>query len=47
MASFLSPARGGCRRLRTPLPKLNVPGGGCCGTDRRHVAARCAAWQAA
>jgi homocysteine S-methyltransferase len=33
------------RRLRTPLPKLNVLGG-CCGTDHRHVAAICAAWRA-
>lgn len=33
------------RRLRTPLPRLNVLGG-CCGTDHRHVAAICAAWQA-
>jgi homocysteine S-methyltransferase len=32
------------RRLRTPLPDLNVLGG-CCGTDHRHVAAMCAAWQ--
>ncbi len=32
------------RRLRTPLPKLNVLGG-CCGTDQHHVAAICAAWQ--
>jgi S-methylmethionine-dependent homocysteine/selenocysteine methylase len=32
------------RRLRTPLPRLNVLGG-CCGTDHRHVAAICAAWQ--
>jgi hypothetical protein len=47
MASFPSPARGRCRRLRTPLPNLNVPGGGGCGTDHRHGAARCAAWQAA
>ena len=34
------------RRLRTPLPNLNVLGG-CCGTDHRHVAAMCAAWQRA
>jgi homocysteine S-methyltransferase len=34
------------RRLRAPLPNLNVLGG-CCGTDHRHVAAMCAAWQAA
>lgn len=34
------------RRLRGPLPNLNVLGG-CCGTDHRHVAAICAAWQAA
>jgi homocysteine S-methyltransferase len=34
------------RRLRTPLPALNVLGG-CCGTDHRHVAAIAAAWQAA
>lgn len=34
------------RRLRAPLPNLNVLGG-CCGTDHRHVAALCAAWQAA
>jgi homocysteine S-methyltransferase len=33
------------RRLRTPLPRLNVLGG-CCGTDHRHVAALCAGWQA-
>jgi homocysteine S-methyltransferase len=33
------------RRLRSPLPRLNVLGG-CCGTDHRHVAAICAAWQA-
>ena len=33
------------RRLRKPLPRLNVLGG-CCGTDHRHVAAICAAWQA-
>jgi homocysteine S-methyltransferase len=33
------------RRLRAPLPRLNVLGG-CCGTDHRHVAAICAAWQA-
>ena len=32
------------RRLRKPLPNLNVLGG-CCGTDHRHVAALCAAWQ--
>jgi homocysteine S-methyltransferase len=32
------------RRLRAPLPNLNVLGG-CCGTDHRHVAALCAAWQ--
>jgi len=31
------------RRLRAPLPNLNVLGG-CCGTDHRHVAAMCAAW---
>jgi S-methylmethionine-dependent homocysteine/selenocysteine methylase len=31
------------RRLRAPLPRLNVIGG-CCGTDQRHVAAMCAAW---
>lgn len=31
------------RRLRAPLPRLNVLGG-CCGTDHRHVAAICAAW---
>jgi homocysteine S-methyltransferase len=31
------------RRLRVPLPRLNVLGG-CCGTDHRHVAAICAAW---
>lgn len=31
------------RRLRTPLPGLNVLGG-CCGTDHRHVAAMCEAW---
>lgn len=34
------------RRLREPLPNLNVLGG-CCGTDHRHVAAIGAAWQAA
>lgn len=34
------------RRLRAPLPKLNVLGG-CCGTDHRHVAAMCEAWQRA
>lgn len=35
----------GCyRRLRGPLPALNVLGG-CCGTDHRHVAAIAAAWQ--
>ena len=33
------------RRLRSPLPRLNVLGG-CCGTDHRHVAAICTAWQA-
>jgi homocysteine S-methyltransferase len=32
------------RRLRAPLPRLNVLGG-CCGTDHRHLAAICAAWQ--
>lgn len=32
------------RRLREPLPALNVLGG-CCGTDHRHVAAIAAAWQ--
>jgi homocysteine S-methyltransferase len=32
------------RRLRAALPRLNVLGG-CCGTDHRHVAAICAAWQ--
>lgn len=32
------------RRLRAPLPRLNVIGG-CCGTDERHVAAMCAAWR--
>lgn len=31
-------------RLRTPLPNLNILGG-CCGTDHRHVAAICSAWQ--
>lgn len=31
-------------RLRAPLPRLNVLGG-CCGTDHRHLAAICAAWQ--
>lgn len=31
-------------RLRTPLPQLNILGG-CCGTDHRHVAAICNAWQ--
>jgi S-methylmethionine-dependent homocysteine/selenocysteine methylase len=34
------------RRLRAPLPRLSVLGG-CCGTDHRHVAAMCAAWQEA
>lgn len=35
----------GCyRRLRGPLPALNVLGG-CCGTDHRHVAAVAAAWR--
>lgn len=35
----------GCyRRLRGPLPALNVLGG-CCGTDHRHVAAIATAWQ--
>jgi homocysteine S-methyltransferase len=34
------------RRLREPLPALNVLGG-CCGTDHRHVAAISAAWQSA
>jgi S-methylmethionine-dependent homocysteine/selenocysteine methylase len=34
------------RRLRAPLPRLAVLGG-CCGTDHRHVAAMCAAWQEA
>lgn len=33
------------RRLRTPLRNLNVLGG-CCGTDHRHVAAICSAWEA-
>ena len=32
------------RRLRAPLRNLNVLGG-CCGTDDRHVAAICRAWQ--
>jgi len=32
------------RRLRAPLPQLNVLGG-CCGTDERHLGAICAAWQ--
>jgi homocysteine S-methyltransferase len=32
------------RRLREPLPALNVLGG-CCGTDHRHVAAIAAAWR--
>lgn len=31
------------RRLRSPLPRLNVLGG-CCGTDHRHVAAMGQAW---
>ncbi len=31
------------RRLRAPLPRLNVLGG-CCGTDHRHVAAIAQAW---
>lgn len=30
--------------LRAKLPRLNVLGG-CCGTDHRHVAAICAAWE--
>lgn len=34
------------RRLRVPLPALNVLGG-CCGTDHRHVAAMAAAWNTA
>ncbi|WP_298826802.1 homocysteine S-methyltransferase family protein [uncultured Piscinibacter sp.] len=34
------------RRLREPLPALNVLGG-CCGTDHRHVAAISATWQSA
>ena len=33
-------------RLRERLPNLNVLGG-CCGTDHRHVAAICSAWQQA
>jgi S-methylmethionine-dependent homocysteine/selenocysteine methylase len=33
------------RHLRTKLSRLNVLGG-CCGTDHRHVAAICAAWEA-
>lgn len=34
------------RRLRAPLPRLNVLGG-CCGTDHRHVAAIRDAWSLA
>jgi homocysteine S-methyltransferase len=34
------------RRLRGPLPALNVLGG-CCGTDHRHVAAVSTAWRSA
>ena len=34
------------RRLRAPLPRLNVLGG-CCGTDHRHVAAMRKAWSMA
>ena len=34
------------RRLRAPLPRLNVLGG-CCGTDHRHVAAIRDAWSTA
>ena len=34
------------RRLRAPLPRLNVLGG-CCGTDHRHVAAIRDAWSMA
>ena len=31
------------RRLRAPLPNLNVLGG-CCGTDHRHVSTVVDAW---